>query len=130
MKVERLDHLVLTVRNLEDTIGFYIRVLGMELVEFGKGRKALRFGEQKINLHESGRELEPRAAAPVPGSADLCLVVAGTIGPVMAELDAHGVELELGPVKGTGALGPVLSVYIRDPDQNLVELSSYVVGGI
>jgi catechol 2,3-dioxygenase-like lactoylglutathione lyase family enzyme len=126
MKVNRLDHLVLTVADLEATTGFYQRVLGMEAVTFKGGRPALVFGTSKINLHQVGHEFEPKAARPGPGTADLCFVVDDPIEQVRAELIAHGVEIEEGPVERTGATGPILSVYLRDPDGNLIELSNYL----
>ncbi|MEU0276995.1 VOC family protein [Streptomyces sp. NPDC006195] len=125
MRVERLDHLVLTVADIEATVVFYTRVLGMEPVVFGGGRRALAFGQSKINLHRAGHEFEPKAARPSPGSADLCFVVADPLERVIAELAAQGVPVEEGPVERTGALGPFVSVYVRDPDGNLVELSHY-----
>ncbi|MFJ2673774.1 MULTISPECIES: VOC family protein [unclassified Streptomyces] len=125
MRVERLDHLVLTVADIEATVDFYTRVLGMEPVVFGGGRRALAFGQSKINLHRAGHEFEPKAARPTPGSADLCFVVADPLERVIAELAAQGVPVEEGPVERTGALGPFVSVYVRDPDGNLVELSHY-----
>ncbi|MFJ5109476.1 VOC family protein [Streptomyces sp. NPDC088551] len=125
MRVERLDHLVLTVADIEATVDFYTRVLGMEPVVFGDGRRALAFGQSKINLHQAGHEFEPKAARPTPGSADLCFVVADPLERVIAELAAQGVPVEEGPVERTGALGPFVSVYVRDPDGNLVELSHY-----
>ncbi|MFJ1575020.1 VOC family protein [Streptomyces sp. NPDC088182] len=125
MRVERLDHLVLTVADIEATVDFYTRVLGMEPVVFGDGRRALAFGQSKINLHRAGHEFEPKAARPTPGSADLCFVVADPLERVIAELAAQGVPVEEGPVERTGALGPFVSVYVRDPDGNLVELSHY-----
>ncbi|MGS0999593.1 VOC family protein [Rhodanobacter sp. UC4451_H18] len=125
MPIERIDHLVLTVKDIPVTCDFYSRVLGMEVVTFGAGRKALAFGQSKINLHQQGREFEPKAAAPTPGSADLCLVTAATPHAVLAHLAACGVAVLEGPVKRTGALGPITSVYFRDPDANLIEVSSY-----
>ncbi|HYD65675.1 VOC family protein [Azospirillum sp.] len=126
MKIDRLDHFVLTVRDLDATVDFYTRVLGMELVTFGaQGRKALSFGSQKINLHVAGKEFEPKARSPVPGSADVCFITATPIAEVQAHLAAHGVAVEEGPVPRTGAVGPITSVYIRDPDGNLVEISNY-----
>ncbi|MFJ1911839.1 VOC family protein [Streptomyces sp. NPDC088147] len=125
MRVERLDHLVLTVADIEATVDFYTRFLGMEPVVFGDGRRALAFGQSKINLHRAGHEFEPKAARPTPGSADLCFVVADPLERVIAELAAQGVPVEEGPVERTGALGPFVSVYVRDPDGNLVELSHY-----
>ena len=120
-----LDHLVLTVADVERTIAFYERVLGMRPVTFGAGRRALAFGSSKINLHEVGRELLPRAAHPVPGSADLCLVTQLPQSQVIAHLEASGVIVEEGPVPRTGALGPITSTYLRDPDGNLIEISTY-----
>lgn len=125
MQLLRLDHLVLTVADVDRTVAFYRDVLGMTPVVFGEGRRALAFGEQKINLHEVGRELEPKARVPQPGSADLCLVVTGSAEQTVARLQRHGVDVEQGPVDRTGALGPIRSVYLRDPDGNLLELSCY-----
>ena len=124
MNVERLDHLVLTVRDVETTLGFYERVLGMRPVTFDGGRKALMFGEQKINLHQSGSEFEPRAARPTPGSADLCFITQAGAHGILAHLEERGVEIVEGPVARTGALGEMTSVYLRDPDGNLVEIST------
>ena len=115
MKIESLDHLVLTVRDLDATVAFYER-LGMRHVEFAPGRHALAFGSQKLNLHVADHELEPKAARPTPGSADLCFLV--------DELDASGLNVIEGPVERTGATGTIRSVYVRDPDDNLVELST------
>lgn len=124
--IDRLDHFVLTVADIEATCAFYARVLGMEVRTFGlEGRKALHFGRQKINLHQKGREFEPRAANPVPGSADLCLIAAAPLESIVAYLAACDVPIEVGPVAKTGATGPIRSVYIRDPDRNLIEISSY-----
>jgi catechol 2,3-dioxygenase-like lactoylglutathione lyase family enzyme len=125
VQIDRLDHLVLTVASVDVTVDFYTRVLGMQAVTFGAGRIALNFGTSKINLHQAGREFEPKARRPTPGSADLCLVVSGDIPRVMAELAAAGVPIEEGPVERTGALGTMTSCYLRDPDQNLIELSHY-----
>ena len=125
MRIDRLDHLVLTVADLDATVDFYTRVLGLTAVTFGAGRTALTFGTSKINLHVAGHEFEPKAARPTPGSADLCLIVDGPLDQVIAELDAHGVAIEEGPVGRTGATGPIRSVYVRDPDRNLIELSTY-----
>jgi len=124
MNISHLDHLVLTVADIEKTVGFYTRVLGMQLVTFGEGRQALAFGNQKINLHQSGREFEPKAERPTPGSADLCFIVATPLDRVIAHLEAQGVAILEGPVQRTGATGPIRSVYLRDPDQNLIELSN------
>jgi catechol 2,3-dioxygenase-like lactoylglutathione lyase family enzyme len=123
--VDRLDHLVLTVADIERTVAFYTGALGMTPVTFAGGRRALAFGNQKINLHQAGRELEPKAAAPTPGAADLCFITAVPLDAVVAQLTRLGISIEEGPVDKTGATGPIRSVYIRDPDQNLVEISVY-----
>ena len=125
MRVGRLDHLVLTVASIEATVEFYTRVLGMEVMTFGAGRTALAFGTSKINLHQAGKEFEPKALRPTPGSADLCLIVEDDIAEILAELAAAGVPVEQGPVERTGAAGPIISCYLRDPDRNLIELSNY-----
>ncbi|MFB9929909.1 VOC family protein [Amycolatopsis halotolerans] len=125
MRIDRLDHLVLTVADLDATVDFYTRVLGMTEVTFGAGRKALTFGTSKINLHEAGHEFEPKAERPTPGSADLCLITSDSLERVVEDLAAHGVPIEEGPVGRTGATGPIRSVYFRDPDRNLIEVSVY-----
>jgi catechol 2,3-dioxygenase-like lactoylglutathione lyase family enzyme len=125
MRIDRLDHLVLTVADIDATLRFYTEVLGMEAVTFGAGRRALAFGRNKINLHQAGHEFEPKAARPVPGSADLCLIAADPLDTVIEHLAGHGVAVEVGPVERAGATGTILSVYIRDPDGNLVEISEY-----
>ena len=124
MRVERLDHLVLTVADIDASCAFYQRVLGMQVVTFGQGRKSLAFGQQKINLHRLGAEFEPKALRPTPGSADLCLIVSTPLVEVMAHLQRCDVAIEEGPMPRTGATGPLLSVYIRDPDRNLIELAN------
>lgn len=123
--ISRLDHLVLTVRNVNTTCDFYSQVLGMEVITFGEGRKALHFGQQKINLHEVGKEFEPKAKAPMSGSADLCFITDVPLSEVIVHLDGCGIPVEEGPVQRTGALAPITSVYIRDPDGNLIEISNY-----
>jgi catechol 2,3-dioxygenase-like lactoylglutathione lyase family enzyme len=125
MKVNRFDHVVLTVASVDATVDFYTRVLGMSAVTFGGGRQALRFGTSKINLHQAGHEFEPKARRPTPGSADLCFVVDDPVEDVMAQLTAAGVAIEEGPVARTGATGELISCYFRDPDGNLIELSNY-----
>ncbi|MFO8192950.1 MAG: VOC family protein [Bacillota bacterium] len=125
MKVDFLDHLVLTVLNLERTIDFYKRLLGMHEITFGNNRKALVFGDQKINLHEYGNEYEPKAKITYPGSADLCFITTTPINKYKKYLISHGVSVEEGPVKKMGAKGDMLSIYIRDPDENLIEISNY-----
>jgi catechol 2,3-dioxygenase-like lactoylglutathione lyase family enzyme len=123
MRITSLDHLVLTVRNIEMTCAFYESVLGMEVITFGQGRKALAFGSQKINLHEWGKEFEPKAEQPTPGSADLCFLTDISLSEVIALLNSLGVPILEGPVPRTGAVGPLKSVYFRDPDANLIEVS-------
>ena len=122
VQIRALDHLVLTVADPQATVAFYER-LGMRREEFGEGRIALRFGDQKINLHQAGRPIQPHARRPTPGSADVCLLVEGTLDDAERELERAGVVFELGPVERTGATGPIRSLYLRDPDGNLVELS-------
>jgi catechol 2,3-dioxygenase-like lactoylglutathione lyase family enzyme len=126
--IDRIDHLVLTVDDVARTVEFYVEVLGMTQTTFGQGRQALMFGSSKINLHQRGREFEPKAANPTPGSADVCLIADDPLEAVIAELTANGIAIEEGPVQRTGARGPINSVYIRDPDGNLIELSNYVAG--
>ncbi len=125
MKIELFDHLVLTVSNVEATVAFYATALGMEPVSFGAGRQALAFGQQKINLHPADAPLMPHATRPTPGSADLCLITCTPIPEVMAHLKGLGLAIEKGPVLRTGAVGPITSVYVRDPDGNLIEVSTY-----
>ena len=124
MKIDRIDHFVLTVRDPEASCAFYSRVLGMHPVTFAGGRKALAFGNQKINLHQADRTFDPKAAAPTPGSADLCFLLAGSLEDAAAHLAALAIAIEEGPVERTGATGPIRSIYLRDPDGNLVELAT------
>jgi catechol 2,3-dioxygenase-like lactoylglutathione lyase family enzyme len=128
MNVESIDHIVLTVKDIDATCAFYARALGMRITTFGGGRKALCFGRQKINLHQQGQEFEPKAERPTPGSADLCFVTAVPVPEVIEHLNACGVEILEGPVQRAGAMGDMISVYFRDPDGNLVEVSSYKDG--
>ena len=123
--IDRIDHVVLTVGDVEATCAFYARVLGMRVVTFAGGRKALAFGRQKINLHQAGREFEPKADVPTPGSADFCLITTTPLDEVATNLAACGVPILEGPVARTGATGPIRSLYFRDPDRNLVEVSTY-----
>ncbi len=125
MQIERLDHLVLTVADIDVTCAFYKRVMGMGVVTFENGRKALVFGQQKINLHEYGKEFEPKAILPTKGSADLCFVASTPISEVVQHLHTEQVDIIEGPVERTGAIGKLTSVYFRDPDGNLVEVSNY-----
>jgi len=124
MHIDRLDHFVLTVSDVDATCAFYSRVLGMAVVIFGEGRRALAFGQQKINVHAYGREFEPKAARPTPGAADFCLLTSVPLADVVTHLRAQGVTIVEGPVRRTGATRPILSVYFRDPDRNLVEVSN------
>jgi catechol 2,3-dioxygenase-like lactoylglutathione lyase family enzyme len=126
MRIDRLDHLVLTVADIDTTVDFYTRLLGMTAVSFGADRIAVVFGQTKINLHQAGREFEPKAYRPTPGSADLCLITADSLDRVIEDLAAHGVPVEEGPVGRTGATGPIRSIYFRDPDRNLIEVSTYL----
>ncbi len=124
IRIDHLDHLVLTVASIDESCDFYARVLGMGVETFGEGRKALTFGNQKINLHRAGHEFEPKAERPTPGSADLCFISDTPLNDIIAHLKAEGVVIEEGPVRRTGATAPILSVYFRDPDGNLIEVSN------
>ena len=125
MKIDRIDHLVLTVRDIDASCTFYTMVLGMQEVSFGTGRKAVAFGDQKINFHQAGKEFEPKALRPTPGSGDLCFTTNRSMQEIIAHLQNCGLEIIEGPVNRTGATGSMLSVYVRDPDQNLVEIATY-----
>ena len=118
-----LDHLVLTVRDLDATVRFYVEALGMRLENFAEGRQALHFGSHKINLHLAGHELEPKAAHPTPGSADLCFLTERPLAEIGQRLASRGYRVIEGPVARTGAIGPIRSIYARDPDGNLVEVA-------
>jgi catechol 2,3-dioxygenase-like lactoylglutathione lyase family enzyme len=124
--IDHLDHLVLTATNAEATQDFYVRVLGMQLETFGAGRMAFTFGNQKINLHVRGHEFEPKAHLPVPGALDLCFIASIPLDQVIEQLAAANWPIVEGPIMRTGAVGPIRSVYIRDPDLNLIEISEYV----
>lgn len=126
--IDRIDHIVLTVFDLERTLDFYSRVLGMEPVTFAGGRRGLAFGRQKLNLHQAGREFEPKALKPGPGAIDLCFIASTPLEDVITALKGHGVAIIAGPVEKTGALGAMTSVYFRDPDGNLLEVSNYPAG--
>jgi len=125
MHIDRIDHIVITAFDVERTIDFYSKVMGMEPITFAGGRRGLAFGRQKINLHQSGREFEPKALKPTPGSMDLCFITETPLAQVISHLKSHGVAISQGPVEKTGALGPMMSVYFRDPDGNLIEVSNY-----
>ncbi len=128
IKLETLDHLVLTVANIDATLRFYQAVLGMQAEQFrpadGTTRTALKFGSQKINLHQAGAEFEPKARRATPGMADLFFLTETELGEWQGHLEANGIEIEEGPIGRTGATGPILSLYIRDPDGNLIEISN------
>lgn len=121
-----IDHFVLTVRSVEETCAFYERVLGLERIAAPGRPTAMLLGAQKINLHEVGHTFEPKATSPMPGSGDFCLITDGPLSEVHARLAANGVVVEVGPVERIGARGPMMSVYFRDPDGNLVEVSEYM----
>jgi catechol 2,3-dioxygenase-like lactoylglutathione lyase family enzyme len=121
--IKSLDHLVLTTRDIDKCVDFYTRVLGMKLETFGQGRTALRFGEQKINLHDKNTVTDGYAAHPTPGSLDICFLADRPLDEVIAQLRAAGIPIELGPVQRTGARFALRSVYVRDPDRNLIEIS-------
>ncbi|MCP4791089.1 MAG: VOC family protein [Gammaproteobacteria bacterium] len=126
MQVNNIDHLVLTVRDIAATVQFYTSIMGMKKVEFGDNRVALRFGQQKINLHQLGSEFEPKARTACPGSADLCFIIDTPVPAVIKDLHQKEVEIIAGPVHRTGATGAIISAYFRDPDGNLLEVSNYV----
>ncbi|XP_056149980.1 glyoxalase domain-containing protein 5 [Lampris incognitus] len=125
VQLSHLDHLVLTVKSIPNTINFYSSVLGMKVITFKGDRKALGFGKQKFNLHQIGAEFEPKARRPTSGSADLCLITKTPLGTVAAHLKACGIKIEEGPVERSGAVGAITSLYFRDPDDNLIEVSVY-----
>jgi catechol 2,3-dioxygenase-like lactoylglutathione lyase family enzyme len=125
VRIARFDHIVLAVADIGRTCAFYERALGVEVVTFGEGRTALAFGNQKINLHQRGREADLRARRPTPGSGDFCLIADTPLADVIAHLEAADIAVEAGPVPRQGAAGPITSIYIRDPDDNLVEIATY-----
>ena len=122
--IESLDHLVLTVADLDKALHFYCDILGMQPITFSNNRKAAQFGSQKINFHQAGSELKPHASQPLPGSADLCFLTYVGLQSVIDQLTQNEITIEEGPVPRTGAVGPILSIYVRDPDGNLIEISS------
>jgi len=126
MQVNRIDHLVLTVADIERSVEFYSRVLGMRRVDFAGGRIALQFGAQKINLHQSGKEFEPKAQRVMPGSADLCFIIDTPLADAIEQVRQHGIDIIEGPLERSGATGAIISAYLRDPDGNLLELSNYI----
>ncbi len=126
IQITHIDHIVLTVADIEVTCAFYERTLGMRRQQFGAGRTALLFGAQKINLHQQGNEFEPKARTAAPGTADLCFITATPLDDVILRLGQLSVDIVEGPVRRTGARGPLQSVYVRDPDGNLIELANEV----
>jgi catechol 2,3-dioxygenase-like lactoylglutathione lyase family enzyme len=124
--IDHLDHLVLTTFDLDACKDFYVRVLGMRLETFGEGRFAFRFGNQKINVHVRGHEFEPKAHLPVPGALDLCFIASIGLEAVIEQLRTADWPIVEGPVQRTGATGPIRSVYVRDPDLNLIEISEHL----
>jgi len=125
MHITNIDHIVLTVNDINATVSFYEEVLGMSSGTFGKGRVSLTFGTQKINLHEKGKEFEPKANSPSPGSEDLCFISGVKLDVAMEHVKGKGVEIIEGPVLRTGATGSIISFYFRDPDKNLIEVAYY-----
>ena len=125
MNISRIDHIVLTVKDIRSTVDFYQSTLGMQVETFGEGRTSLTFGSQKINLHQHGKEFEPKAHAPTPGSGDLCFVTDVALEVAMTHVRDQGIDIIEGPVDRTGARGPIVSFYFRDPDLNLIEVSNY-----
>jgi catechol 2,3-dioxygenase-like lactoylglutathione lyase family enzyme len=126
MKIDRVDHFVLTVHDLDSTCEFYSRVFGMQVVTFGKDRKALQFGQQKLNLHAAGKEFEPKALNATPGSGDLCLITKTPLEEVIQHMKSCNLEVLEEPVRRTGAMGAIASIYVSDPDGNLIEVSNYL----
>ncbi len=124
MKITQLDHLVLTVKDIEKTVMFYTSVLGMKKEVFGEGRVALKYGNQKINLHSCDSNIHPKARKPTPGSADLCFLIDISLNSAIAQVKSFGIEIIEGPVERTGAQGKILSFYFRDPDGNLIEIAT------
>ena len=126
MEISKLDHLVLTVNDIEKTVSFYVSVMGMQKEVADSGRVALKYRSQKINLHEFGKEFEPKAHKPMPGSADLCFITSTPLNDAMAHVKSCGVEIIEGPTKRKGANGPIRSFYFRDPDRNLIEVANEI----
>jgi catechol 2,3-dioxygenase-like lactoylglutathione lyase family enzyme len=126
MKISHLDHLVLTVADIDLSCQFYKSALNFKVITFAENRKALQFGNQKINLHQVGKEFEPKALCPMTGSADLCFIAETPLDEVIAHLQTQNIDIIEGPIERTGAMGKILSVYLRDPDQNLIEISNYL----
>ena len=126
MKIDRIDHIVLTVVSVDVTIEFYSRVLGMEPITFAGGRRGLAFGVQKINLHSAENPYSEKAQEPTPGSGDFCMITKTPMADVIDHFNAENIEIEVGPIPKSGATGSLISIYFRDPDGNLLELSNYL----
>lgn len=122
--ISHIDHLVLTVKNIEKTIAFYSTVLGMREITFGDNRKALQFGNQKINLHNAEQPIAPHAYRPTPGSADICFITDLSMTQIIDQLNTHKIKIIQGPIERMGAITQLISVYFQDPDKNLIELST------
>ena len=125
INIKSIDHIVMTCGSIEKTIAFYTSALGMKVHRFGQGRYALRFGEQKINLHQAGKEFEPKARVPTPGSVNICFITETPIDEVKNQLESNGINILVGPIEKSGALGKINSIYFQDPDKNLIEVSNY-----
>lgn len=126
MRTSHLDHLVLTVKDIPTTVNFYTTLMGMQVINFGQGRTALSFGSQKINLHQIGNEFEPKASNVAMGSANLCFIIDTPIKEAVNDLQTKNIPIIKGPIKRTGAMGQINSIYFRDPDGNLIEVSNYI----
>lgn len=126
MEIKSIDHLVITVADIDKTVAFYSQILGMEVIKFGANRTALKFGNQKINIHHVENVIKPNAQNATPGSADLCFITETPVEEVMNFMQNNHIDIELGPVERTGAQGPIISIYVRDPDKNLIEVANYI----
>ncbi len=126
IKISHIDHLVLTVKDIKASCDFYQNILGMKVISFAGNRKALQFGKQKFNLHEAGKEFEPKAKNPVPGAIDICLISDTPLKLILKKLEMLNIPVDDGPIIRTGARAPLNSIYIRDPDNNLIEISNII----
>lgn len=126
MQIDSIDHIVLTVKDIDKSVAFYTSILGMQMRVFGEKRVALFFGKQKINLHKATEELLPHAQHPTSGSADICLITNTPLKEAMQEVSKHAIAIKEGPIQRSGAQGDILSFYIRDPDGNLIEIANKI----
>jgi catechol 2,3-dioxygenase-like lactoylglutathione lyase family enzyme len=126
INIKAIDHIVMTCGDIEKTVAFYTFALGMKVHCFGNNRFALRFGNQKINLHQVGNEFEPKAKLPTPGSVDVCFITETPLDEVKSYLESNGINILEGPIEKIGAMGKIYSIYFRDPDKNLIEVSNYI----